>query len=470
MTLRTLCVCLALLALSPAARAARAAQTYTDAVKADHPAQYFSCDDGSAAPASPLLNKAATLSELAARQKEPIRLGDNATLEWWQLVPATDVAQPVFSTGDYQIGVRPLPKGKSNVTRCAFAATDQVKVVPGNPASTKAALFSQPSTLASAGKWFHVAMVQTGGKVQFYVNGYPAAAVLRNAPAKGELKLARDAKGATLVDEVAVYDHALAPERILAHFTAALPPRHIVTVGHRGDNRGCPENTNIAYQTSIQHGVPIVEMDLRLTSDGVLILSHDATFDRCTDGKGPVVEKSMAEVEKLDAGSWKSEKFKGEPVPKVETIANTCRDKAVMMLDLKCTGLGKSLAELKQKLNFPSDQWILAPWEDAEGVALRQYIKDVPMIRLTGKVPTDNFDDAYFAKMKQIGFSGFSVQWANLTQAFIDAAHAHDFKIYCWTVNDTPEIAGAVLAGVDGIITDDAPTTMKTVANLTQSK
>ena len=60
------------------------------------------------------------------------------------------------------------------------------------------------------------------------------------------------------------------------------------------------------------------------------------------------------------------------------------------------------------------------------------------------------------------------MNWQYLSAAFIDAAHVHGFKVYAWTVNDTPDIAGAVLNGVDGIITDDAPTVMKLVDQLTK--
>jgi glycerophosphoryl diester phosphodiesterase len=138
-----------------------------------------------------------------------------------------------------------------------------------------------------------------------------------------------------------------------------------------------------------------------------------------------------------------------------------------MMLDLKCTGLGESLAALKKKLDYPSDGWILAPWEDDEGIALRKHLPaDIPMIRLTSKIPAEKFDDAYFSRMKEIGFTGFSVNWQYLSAAFIDAAHTHGFNVYAWTVNDPIDIAGAVLNGVDGIITDDAPTVMKLVSDL----
>src|SRR5207249_12319107 len=134
----------------------------------------------------------------------------------------------------------------------------------------------------------------------------------------------------------------------------------------------------------------------------------------------------------------------------------------------KCTSLDQSLARLQQQLNYPTDQWILATWEDNEDTALRRYLSDVPMIRLTSRIPTQNFDDAYFSRMKQIGFSAFSVNWCYLSAAFIDAAHKNGMGIYAWTVNEPPDIAGAVLAHVDGLITDDAPTTMKLVGELTK--
>ncbi|MEA2708763.1 MAG: Glycerophosphoryl diester phosphodiesterase family, partial [Phycisphaerales bacterium] len=75
-------------------------------------------------------------------------------------------------------------------------------------------------------------------------------------------------------------------------------------------------------------------------------------------------------------------------------------------------------------------------------------------------------DDAYFAKMKQIGFSGFSVNWENLSKEFVDAARKNGMKIYVWTINENPDIAGAALLGVDGVITDDAAVTAKILAEL----
>ena len=362
------------------------------------------------------------------------------TLQWKQEIPAGNFTSEVATIGDTHItlaGV--LPAKKNDAPRAA--------VLVGTDAATKTALYP--------GKTYHLALVRRGEKLSVFVNGFAEPSFSKPIP--GTLS--------AFPNTMTVTEKALSPKEILAHVKSQLQSRDVVTVGHRGDNRFAPENTNIAYVQCIEKHTPIVELDLRLTKDNVLVLLHDATLDRTTDGTGPLLEMNYADAKQLDAGSWKDPKFKGEPIPLVADVAKTCQGKAIMMLDLKCTGLGESIAAMKMETNFPADQLILAPWEDEEGVALRKYIPDVPMIRLTSKIP-ETFDDAYFARMKQIGFSGFSVNFQYLTTAFIQAAHKNNFKIYTWTVNDEAEVAGAVINGVDGIITDDPAGTMKLITEL----
>jgi glycerophosphoryl diester phosphodiesterase len=351
-------------------------------------------------------------------------------------VDVTGKEQDVFSIGHTDVKLRPVEPAKPK-------DPPQVALFVGDTRATRTPIFP--------GKRYHFAIVSKGGKTQTFVNGQPDGDPLDLDFKAGDLK-------------------AISAEQNLSDFKATVSKtldHPIVTVGHRGDNLHSPENTNISYVNAIANHTPIVEMDLRLTNDNVLVLLHDPTVNRTTNGKGPIVDMTFADAEKLDAGSWKDQKYKGEPIPAVETIFKSCRGKAIAMLDLKCTGLGKSIAELKSKVNVPSDQLILAPWEQEEGVALRQYLPDVPMILLHGKLPTDTIDDAYFAKMKQIGFSAFSINWQILTKEFVDAAHKNGMKIYVWTVNVPIDVAGAALNGADGIITDDAPSTMKLVGELT---
>jgi glycerophosphoryl diester phosphodiesterase len=444
-----------LITLCAQAHAAGAA-AYQEAVRGDGPVIRQSFDDQLVPGATPSLGRAARHAGVVGAS-DRIKPDGDFTVEWWQFVPSIETAGPTLRIGDYAFGVRPLPKAKpKDPSRAVFGADESLR----------------SKTLTYPGRWYYVAFVVRGGAGQFFINGQSDGESQKlTGKAGSELRIEPGAEEATgtLFDEVAAYDRTLSAEQLQAHFIAALPPRKIVTVGHRGDNRFAPENTRVSYMQAIDKRAPVVEMDLRLTKDDVLVLLHDATVDRTTGrtGKVNIVDLTVDDARKLDAGSWKDPIFKGEPIPRVADLCELCRGRAVMMLDLKCTGLGKALAELKKQTKFPSNEWILAPWEDEEGVALRQHLPDVPMIRLTTKLPTDNFDDAYFARMKQIGFSGFSVSWPHLTQAFIDAARAHGFTIYTWTVNDPPDVAGATLANVDGIITDDPAATMKLIAELT---
>lgn len=84
---------------------------------------------------------------------------------------------------------------------------------------------------------------------------------------------------------------------------------------HRGASDTHPENTLAAFREAIRLGAHMIEFDVALTKDGHLVLMHDSTLNRTTNGKGPVADFTLAELKKLDAGSWKNSRFKGERIP-----------------------------------------------------------------------------------------------------------------------------------------------------------
>lgn len=365
------------------------------------------------------------------------------TLEWSRDIKATKDSDPVATIDNQSITVRPVAPAKPK-------DPPRLGVFVGDKQISKTPIFLD--------RKYVFALVSNDGKAQLYVNGYPDAAPLSHA-------IADDADAKVVDGKVTA--KALSSEDVLAEFKKHVKAKEVVTVGHRGDNHGSPENTVISYENAIANKTPIVEMDLRLTKDNVLVLLHDVTVDRTTGTKGKkaILDMTLEEAQKLDAGSWKDAKYKGEKIPTVEAVLKACRGKSIAMFDLKCTGLGQSIAELKQKMNFPSEGLILAPWEEADGIELRKVLPDVPMVLLHGKL--DDYTGDYFNRLKKIGYSGFSINWQIITQDFIDAAHKNGMKVYLWTVNEPCEVAGGVLAGVDGIITDDTPGTMKIVNELT---
>ena len=111
---------------------------------------------------------------------------------------------------------------------------------------------------------------------------------------------------------------------------------------HRGASDTHPENTLAAFREAIRLGAQMIEFDVALSKDGQLILMHDATVDRTTNGKGPVSELMLAELKKLDAGSWKGGQFKNERTPTLDEALAIMPDN--MWLNVHLKG-GAQLAE-----------------------------------------------------------------------------------------------------------------------------
>ncbi|MBC7818188.1 MAG: hypothetical protein IAG10_14975 [Planctomycetaceae bacterium] len=118
-----------------------------------------------------------------------------------------------------------------------------------------------------------------------------------------------------------------------------LPARAVKQiVAHRGSSADRPENTLASTRRAIEVGATAVEVDVRTTKEGVLVLSHDATLDHATNGSGKINDKSLAEIQQLDAGTKFNPKFAGERVPTLAQVLTLCKDKIDVLLDLKENG------------------------------------------------------------------------------------------------------------------------------------
>jgi glycerophosphoryl diester phosphodiesterase len=121
---------------------------------------------------------------------------------------------------------------------------------------------------------------------------------------------------------------------IFAAFCTA-QTRRIVAIAHRGEHLQRPENTIPAFQEAIRVGADFIEVDVRTTSDGKLVLSHDATADRCTNGTGKVSEMTFDQIERLDAGIKKAPEFAGVKVPTFDQVLDLARGKIGIYVDVK---------------------------------------------------------------------------------------------------------------------------------------
>ena len=114
----------------------------------------------------------------------------------------------------------------------------------------------------------------------------------------------------------------------------------VIVLAHRGYSAKAPENTMAAFELALAVGADGIELDVHMTRDGEIVVIHDDTLDRTTNGKGPVSDQTMAELRELDAGSWFSPEFAGERIPTLKLVLELIKDKDVLLnIEIK-TGLG----------------------------------------------------------------------------------------------------------------------------------
>ena len=112
-------------------------------------------------------------------------------------------------------------------------------------------------------------------------------------------------------------------------------PENIYVAAHRGWSAEYPENTMLAFRKAAELGVDQIEIDVRMTKDGELVIIHDPTVDRTTDGTGNVCDLTLEEIKKLDAGVKKDARFAGERIPTFTEFMDYIKDFDMMTLDIE---------------------------------------------------------------------------------------------------------------------------------------
>lgn len=121
-----------------------------------------------------------------------------------------------------------------------------------------------------------------------------------------------------------------------------------IVIAHRGDHVEVPENTIAAYEKAIAHGADFIETDLRTTKDGELVIMHDATVDRMTNGKGKVKDLTYKEIKELKVADKKNQNSPAYSIPTFKEVLNTCKGKIGIYLDFKDADAEKVYAMIKE--------------------------------------------------------------------------------------------------------------------------
>jgi glycerophosphoryl diester phosphodiesterase len=202
----------------------------------------------------------------------------------------------------------------------------------------------------------------------------------------------------------------------------------------------------------VAQGVSFIETDLQLTRDAHFVAIHDETVDRTTNGRGAVQGLTLAEVRRLDAGSWFASEYSGERVPTLEeTLEFANKNDVVFYLELKPSSMWGGEHEIIGRLR-DSSQIARSVIISFDPVILANLRKIEPTL-MTGLLHDGKLGDP-FARAMEIGARQMVVRGDLVTPNFLQRARSMDLQVVCWTVNAPAHMRMLVAAGADGIMSD----------------
>jgi glycerophosphoryl diester phosphodiesterase len=236
-------------------------------------------------------------------------------------------------------------------------------------------------------------------------------------------------------------------------FSTASAKAKTLCIAHRGGSAYCPENTMSAFENAVLMGADYVELDVHLSKDGYIVVIHDDTVNRTTDGTGQVKDKTLEELKKVDAGSWFSDKFKGERLPTLEEVMDFAKGKIGLVIEIKntsgdCEGIDEKVVKLLQEKDMVKDVIVIS-FDKKLIKNVHKLDENIPTgILFGGKVenPCEMADE--------LGATYLSPYWGIVTEDMVKDVHSNNLKLNLWTVNETDIMKKLIDLGVDAITTD----------------
>lgn len=238
---------------------------------------------------------------------------------------------------------------------------------------------------------------------------------------------------------------------------------NILVIAHRGASGAAPENTMASFREAIKLKVDMIELDVHQTVDGVVVVIHDKTVERTTNGKGKVKEMTFEEIQQLDAGSWFDSQFKNEKVPSLEKIIQEMNGEVKLLIEVKkgnsyYPDIEKNIMTLIYKYN--AKNWCIIQSFETEVINnFKQIDPEVELHKLvTGNIPglplyVDNsLKVGSIFKFDEV--ASINPNFRLINKKRVEKIHKNGQKVIAWTVNDVEDMKKCIDMGVDGIITN----------------
>lgn len=225
-------------------------------------------------------------------------------------------------------------------------------------------------------------------------------------------------------------------------------------IAHRGASGQAPENTLAACQLAVEQGAQWLEVDVALSADGVPVIFHDDTLERCSNGHGRLLQHSLTELEQLDCGGWYDEQFAGEPILQLQHLLHfAARHQIGLNLEVKPV-FGQeqptvwALASLLHRLpiSFPV---LLSSFNPLALEYCQQLLPEYNRAWLTETIPTD-----WLRRLEHYQCSGLHYCADFHDSNTVSTIREAGFRVLAYTVNDPVQAARLLSDGVNAVFSD----------------
>jgi glycerophosphoryl diester phosphodiesterase len=237
----------------------------------------------------------------------------------------------------------------------------------------------------------------------------------------------------------------------------SFPPPWIIA--HRGYKKKYPENTLAAFKAAIDAGVPMIELDVMLSRDRKLVVIHDATLERTTNGQGAVADRTLAELKQLDAGSWFHSDFADQRLPELGEVLELVDGRVITNIEIKShayephhppDAIEKQIVDLvKQKKT--RDSFLISSF-DPNILEQISAMEDPPALAFISNKPANDETLKICERLKAFSWHpDHRVVTANQVKRM----HAADIRVFPYNVDALRGYRQMLAMKVDGVITAD---------------
>lgn len=229
-----------------------------------------------------------------------------------------------------------------------------------------------------------------------------------------------------------------------------------IVFAHRGASLYAPENTLSAFQTALEQGAPAMETDAKLSTDGEVVLIHDQTVNRTTNGKGRVSDFTLVELKELDAGCFFGPQFAGETIPSLREVFEVFGKRLYYNIELTnyrtpWDNLVKKVVELVKEFHY-EENVLFSSFYPLELTQAKRLLPEVPLAFIEINKPVTRKLSGW---LHQLLPDIIEPTYTYLDEAYVQKQRGWGKRIQVYTVNRPEEIRKMVRLGVDGIISDN---------------